>query len=478
VTSPPPAWQRYPYHRPTSALTYPEDEGWHATLPLGVGDRLLADPTLFRMEWVYLNSHLTETSGERRRFVVFVAYFTQELRFLVIRAWDAEDRYLGAWTASAVGLVTAAVGRHDVRFEHLSGVDTWRTVDAPGGAHLDPFHTVLDAHDASLAVHLDLVNTKTPYEAGGVGYLPFGWKGWFGYYSLTRLRATGQLTLPRKDGGVEVIEVAGDGWFDHQWGPFFVTPFRLRGFDSYEWMSVQLDSGDDLLLTTVWDPKGETPSIEAFGGAGIIRADGTFDRIIGSAGWERTRFWRSLEQGAVYSAAWRFRAPEWDLDLTILPRYPDQLTPIVQDPARGAVSRAFASVFGGAVNRAGDFWEGSCSVTGTLRGEPVTGHAFAELVKRYPDPTVHVSVPRDEPGLTVVAWRVDGWDPRVTLTSHFFLEDPATGRVLLNVPDLDIWTVVLDDPTLPRGIPLVARVVASSVDGVLRGEDTTTLRLK
>ncbi len=480
MSTTPPPWQHYPYHRRGSALTYPEDEGWHATLPIPLGDgRVATDPTLLRMEWVYMNSHLTEVGGEGRRFVAFVAYFTQELRFLVVRAWDSQDRYLGAWTGSAVGCLAAATGRHDVRFEHLGGIDTWHTVEKESGSGPDPFHTVLDTHDdaGKFAVHLDLVNTKTPYEAGGIGYLPFGWKGWFGYYSLTRLRATGRLTLQHKGGKVETIEVAGDGWFDHQWGRFFVTPFRARGFDAYEWMSVQLDSNDELLLTTVWDPKGETPSIEAFGGAGWVRADGSFARIIGSRPWKRTRFWRSLDQGCVYSAGWRFEAPEWDIDLTILPRYADQLTPIVDDKAHGLLARAATRVLGGVVNRAGDFWEGSCSVTGTLQGKPVKGHAFAELVKRYTDPTVTIGVPRNERGLAVVAWRVHGWDPLVTLTSHFFLEDPATGRVVQNIPDLDVWTAVLDDPRLPRGVDLVARVVASSVDGTLRGESSTTLRL-
>ena len=410
---------------------------------------------------------------------MFAAYFTQELRFLVVRAWDAEDRYVGAWTGSAVGLLTAAAGRHDLRFEHVGGTDSWRTVLTADGSGPDPFHTVLDTHDdaGNFAVHLDLVNTKIPYEAGGVGYLPFGWKGWFNYYSLTRLRAAGRLTLKHEDGSTETVEVSGDGWFDHQWGRFFVSPFRFRGLDSYEWMSVQLDSNDELLLTTVWDPKGRAPSIESFGGAGWVRADGTFERLIGSAYWKRTRFWRSLDQGCVYSAGWRFAAPEWDIDLTILPRHANQLTPILDGGGRGLLTRAVSRVLGGAVNRSGDFWEGSCNVTGTLGGRPVTGHAFAELVKRYEDPTVTLEVPRNEPGLAVVAWRIHGWDPMVPLRSHFFLEDPRTGRVLANRPDLDISVAVLDDPRLPRHVELIARVVASSVDGTLRGERTTTLTL-
>jgi hypothetical protein len=113
-------WQRYPYHRPTSALRYPEDEGWHEALPVRAGARHLTSPSLGEMEWVYLNSHLTETGGARRRFVVFAAYFTQQLRFLVVRAWDDQDRYLGSWTGSAVGLLTAAGGRRGLVAHRLA----------------------------------------------------------------------------------------------------------------------------------------------------------------------------------------------------------------------------------------------------------------------------------------------------------------------------------------------------------------------
>ena len=45
------------------------------------------------MEWVYLNSHLTELGGAGRQFVVFAAYFTQALRFLVVRGWDSAGRH-------------------------------------------------------------------------------------------------------------------------------------------------------------------------------------------------------------------------------------------------------------------------------------------------------------------------------------------------------------------------------------------------
>jgi hypothetical protein len=325
-------------------------------------------------------------------------------------------------------------------------------------------------------VRLQLRNTKRPYEAGGRGYLPFGKRGSFYYYSLTRLAVDGTLDLEKADGSREQVPVRGFGWYDHQWGDFYVTPFRNKLLEEYEWMSIQLDSGDEILLTTVWEATGETPSLPAYGGAGLIRADGTFDKLVGSQRWKRTKFWRSPRQHSVYSAGWTFEAPEWGTSLVMEPRYHDQLTPVVDAPPKNLLG-AMSRLFEGWAVWLGDFWEGSCRVTGTFAGQPARGVAFAELVKRYDDPEFKLRVERNDPGLTVLEWRVSNPDEQVPLRYRFFLER-ADGVPLVDVPGLQIPVMVLDDPNLPRGESLIARVVATSIDGSLSGVDTTTVTLR
>ncbi len=151
------------------------------------------------MEWVYLNAHVAEPGPTGRRFVVFVS------------------------------------------FSHGGGTDTWQGTGTP-------FASRLDATDdaGAFRVELAMESTKEPYDAGSVSAMPFGTRGSFFYYSLTRLTVGGHLTL---DG--ERVDVQGFGWVDHQWGPFYVPPFRTAGREQYEWMSIQLESGDDLVLTTV-----------------------------------------------------------------------------------------------------------------------------------------------------------------------------------------------------------------------------------
>ena len=287
---------------------------------------------------------------------------------------------------------------------------------------------------------------------------------------------TGTLELPKDGGGKETIAVDGIGWYDHQWGPFYVTPFRTKNLEQYEWMSIQLDSGDEILLTTVWEPDGRTPGLPAYGGAGLIRSDNTFDKLIGSHRWKRTKFWRSPDQHSIYSAEWAFEAPEWNTSLVITPRYHDQLTPIIDDPPPNIMGSVL-KMFEGWANWLGDFWEGSCRVTGTFNGQPATGVAFGELIKRYEDPEFKVEVVKNDANLTVLEWKVVNRDEQVKLEYRFFLES-ADGTPIVDQPGLDIPVMVLDDPALPKGEELVARVVARSLDGSISGTGTASVTLR
>jgi hypothetical protein len=467
-----PPWNIWPYHRPGSAVTFPRDEGWHRLLP-----GRIANPAFSDMEWVYLNAHVQEQGGAGRTFVLFAAYFTQALRFLVVRAFDSADRYLGAWTGTAWGVLRPSPERLELTFHHGGGVDEWKTL-LDGSGDAIPFNYQLDATDdaGKFGLSLTLRNTKRPYEAGGKGFLPFGKRGSFYYYSLSRLAVEGTLELEAPDGSRERVGVRGFGWYDHQWGSFYVTPFRNKYLEQYEWMSIQLDSGDEILLTTVWEANGQTPSLPAYGGAGLIRADGTFDKLIGSQRWKRHRFWRCPRQHAVYAAEWTFEAPEWGCSLSMKPRYYDQLTPVVDAPPKNLLG-TMSRLFEGWAGWLGDFWEGSCRVSGSFDGQPATGLAFAELVKRYEDPELQIEIVRNEPGLAVLHWKVESPDEQVPLRHRFFLER-EDGVPLVDNPDMDIPVMVLDDPALPRGEPLIARVVTTSVDGCLSGTDTTTITLR
>ena len=52
------------------------------------------------------------------------------------------------------------------------------------------------------------------------------------------------------------------------------------------------------------------------------------------------------------------------------------------------------------------------------------------------------------------------------------------GTPIVDQAGLDIPVMVLDDPSLPKDEPLIARVVASSVDGALAGTNTLSVTLR
>lgn len=443
-------------HEPGTALVFPRDEGWHSLLPGG-----WANPSLRTMEWMYTNVHLVDDDGNN--VVLFVAYFTQGLRLATIRRFDRDWRLLSEHLGTTMGLLRASAERHDLSLRHPHGRDRWSSLGAPHASRLE---VVGDGFQ----VDLDLRPTKAPYHAGDPGYLPFSHKGWFFYYSLTRMTASGSVTLGRRQ--PRSLTVRGNAWLDHQWGPFFVTPFRNpRLFEQYEWFSLQMSDGSDLILTSVWTPDGQLPGRDAYGGSGLVRADGSTSRLVGSHRLHRTHFRRDGKTGAIYSAGWRLVAPEWDCDLVIRPRHPDQMTPLatlLPEGSRWSVLNRLAPV----VDIWGSFWEGTCEVRGRLEGRQVDGDGFAELVKRYSEPVIDLEPPlvrREGPHvLAVVRWRVKNWDPAAELRYRVRVVS-RDGRTVATGDDLELSVFCFP---VPRGIEELHEVIvqAHSRDHVLRGE--------
>lgn len=410
------------------------------------------------MEWMYTNIHAVDDEGHN--VVLFVAYFTQGLRLVTVRRFDACWRLLEEHTGTALGLLRAAPDRHDLDFRHGQGRDRW---SAHGEAHASH----LEATGEAFHISLDLAPERAPYLAGDLGVLPFADRGWFYYYSVTRMRTTGTLTL-----GDRVLRLQGRAWLDHQWGRFYVTPFRNpRRFEEYEWFSLQLSNGSDVILTTVWTPDGQLRNHDAFGGAGLLRADGSTGRLIGNHRLTRTGFHRDPKTGGIYSAGWRFLAPEWDCDLTITPRHPNQMTPLAATAPTGS-SWAPLNRLAPFADLLGAFWEGTCSVQGRLEGERVEGDAFAELIKRHRAPRIVLEAPelRSESGTraAVLRWRVPDRDPAVDLVFQVRITD-ARGRLLVRADDLEVSAFCYR--TTERLVGACEVVVrASSRDGVLRSE--------
>ena len=218
----------------------------------------------------------------------------------------------------------------------------------------------ISASDEMFGFDLVLRPTKPPVLHGDGGVIDFGAAGWSYYYSQTRLSVEGNLIL----GGTE-RSVTGQAWFDHQWGDFLVT-----GQGGWDWFSLQLNDGRELMATVLRDADGDESTVYGtlVGGTGAAaHLDAAAIEIQVLADW------RSPHSGAEYPARWNLSVPSAGLDLDLIPTIPDQ--ELDTSASTGTI-----------------YWEGS--IEARQAGQPV-GRGFVELTgyartvdRRPPGPAI------------------------------------------------------------------------------------------
>lgn len=180
------------------------------------------------------------------------------------------------------------------------------------------------------------------------GYFPvFGPSSLNWQYAFPAMATTGTLTV---DG--EVYPVTGKSWFDRQWGPL-PNKELLAGKVRWSWMAIRLSTGD---CVGVWDTVGE----QEHAWATVLHPDGshTIADIIPLA---------------------RDTSGEWTSAST-KERYPTQWTVII--PALQARLEVSATSEGQESIGYMPRQESVIHVTGSWRGQNVTGEGYAEMVQK------------------------------------------------------------------------------------------------
>ena len=263
----------------------------------------------FQTEWWYFNAHLTSAAGGRT-IAVPERWALHQVLFQVQATESGRTLYVGQ-----VGLANFGAGTHATG-ERL------RTEEAPLPTRQDGFRFELagwlfegsggteyrlrgDAQGT--AFDLTLRSTAPPLLHGQAGLVDFGAAGVSYYYSRPRLEVSGTVT--RADGLTTIVE--GTAWFDKQWGDF--QPVAV----GWDWASVQLDDGRDLMLSRLFGLDG-TP----------IRTYATLGQADGVTGLDDSQFsfvpaggdtWVSDVTGAAYPTRWRVRVPGERLDFDLIP---------------------------------------------------------------------------------------------------------------------------------------------------------------
>ena len=310
------------------------------------------------IEWWYFNGMLRDDAGSEYgyHFVTFQAEGQPGVTPHLLQA-TLGDHERGIHYAAETGVL--APERPDGR-----GVD----IEANGwhmSAGAKGYDLRFDfAEEERVAVELRAVPRREPVLHGGTGLVHMGPEaGSTYYYSRTRLEVTGWI---EDNSGRR--RVSGPGWMDHQWGEIADTGI------GWDWTSVQLDDGADLMVAVVWHSDGRRrlsghgTYVEPGGEVTYLEGDDVAITAQGS--------WTSPQTGVTYPMDWEVKVGSLELEL--------ELTPYLRQ------AESSSGVLGVG------YWEGAVAVAGERGGEPVSGWGFVELVG-YDPRRLEVTQPTPDP---------------------------------------------------------------------------------
>jgi predicted secreted hydrolase len=133
------------------------------------------------------------------------------------------------------------------------------------------------------------------------------------YYSYTRLATEGQVVLKG-----DTLAVTGQSWWDREWSTSALGPNQ----EGWDWFSLQLDDGRDLMYYQLRETDG-TPS--TFSEGVIVGPDGSTQRLARSdVSIEVLDTWTSPDGTHTYPVEWTLRVPDEEIDLRIASIIPNQ----------------------------------------------------------------------------------------------------------------------------------------------------------
>jgi predicted secreted hydrolase len=348
-------WHRYPYVPPGTSIWFPEDEGKH-------------NPFLtYPIEWWYVNFHLTGRSTGRE-YGAFIAVFKDgPMRLFSISDLYQQQNYTHA---DLPGFLIASTSELDLRYtDEIGDPDIWRNMnyvaadlDCDGGLMPFTYRLAVDAtarEDGDL-MKLDIImaSTKAPMIVGGDGLIHVGDDSSY-YYSHTKVKVLDESEIT-VHGLTE--QISGYAWIDHQWGDFLSGDMK-----TWEWLSIKLDDLREIMVADVW-VNGELLGSDS-SRFNFFNADCSLE-LSDEYTITRLAYWEDPQCEQVFATQWRIQETSKDIDLIVTADYDNQMMQV-----------ELLEVF-----PLGCFWEGVCSVTGTIGGMPVSGKAYAELTHSHMPP--------------------------------------------------------------------------------------------
>jgi predicted secreted hydrolase len=315
----------------------------------------------YRIEWWYYTGNVQSSEG--RRFGYQLTFFRAGVvpRPLSESRWAVRDLHIAHFAVSDIDREAF----HS--FERLNrsgigwaGADTtdYRIWNEDWEARTTGRDHLLKTRQEDCSIDLKLSPAKPEVIHGENG---ISQKGAFEgnascYYSITRLRTSGTITV-----NGEAFEVSGLSWMDHEFGTSFLEPGQI----GWDWFSVQLEDGRDLML---FEGRRIDGSIDPHSSGTLIDRDGQVAHIsYGEFLLASQNHWRSPRSGADYPTSWTIELPKFGLRLRCDAALEDQ-------------------EFVAAESTGVTYWEGSIVVEGTAATEAnvsppraVRGRGYLEM---------------------------------------------------------------------------------------------------
>ena len=315
----------------------------------------------YKIEWWYYTGNVKAADG--RRFGYQVTFFRVgiapapanpskwAIRDLYMTHLAISDpsgrryRYAEKLSRGGPGLAGAATDQYRVWNDDWTATLDGSRESGVGSRHL------LKATDPKVGIDLILDEGKAPaiHGIGGISQKGAQAGNASHYYSLTRMPTRGSITV---DG--ERFEVTGDSWMDHEFGTSFLEPGQ-RGWD---WLSIQLSDGRELML---YQLRRDDGSRDPRSSGTLVAADGKTTHLdVKSFSLTPGRTTFKSKNGAVYPIEWAISIPSEKLELKVTTPLNDQ--ELALERSTGVA-----------------YWEGAIDVTGSASGKPVTGAGYLEM---------------------------------------------------------------------------------------------------
>jgi predicted secreted hydrolase len=308
----------------------------------------------YGLEWWYYTGNVRTAEGRR---------FGYQLTFFRIGV-DYAPQNPSRWTVRdlfAAHLAISDVSRQEFHFAekmNRAGVgwagalaesySVWNDGWEAGLA--GPEQHRLLAGDPELGLELTLLERTRPviHGEGGISQKGSIAGNASHYYSITRLETKGRLFL-----NGETFEVEGKSWMDHEFGTSFLEANQV----GWDWFSIQLDNGADLMLFQL---RREDGTVDPRSSGTLVRPNGSVVALgSGDVTMEPLRSWASPGGGS-YPVTWRIAIPAERLSLEVRAVFPGQ--ELRTENSTGVT-----------------YWEGATDLHGLWRDRPVTGQGYLEM---------------------------------------------------------------------------------------------------